>query len=136
MLPPSQPACVAAASQLKPGAQAFAARYASLSPVQRALLAVILPHAKLSPDMAPFDAVVRADQDPVVRCIALCSRVSDPSDELLKASAASDDPRVREVAAVVAFRLATPSKVFARLTPEDLAKPPAKPAEGGAGATK
>ncbi len=76
--------------------------------------------------MATVDAVTRGDQDPLVRCIVLCTRVTDPADELLKAAAASGDARVQAVGASVAARLASTAKLYCRMSPDDL-RPP-KPA--------
>lgn len=117
--------------KLKPVADALVARYQALGPAARAMLALVVPHARLCPDMEVFDAAARADQDPQVRCIVLCTRVVDPADDLLKAGLSSDDVRVRNLATAVAARLKTPAKLYSRMTPDDLKPPPAKVPEAG-----
>jgi tetratricopeptide (TPR) repeat protein len=117
----------------KPIATAFTSRYAALPPATRAMIAAIVPHARLCPDMAGLDAVVRADQDPLVRCIALSTRVIDTGDETLTAAKTSDDPRVRTVAEAVAARLAPGTHFYALLTPADLRPPVNGAAPGGGG---
>lgn len=125
-----QPAPAAAGGpapvNIKPVAQALAARLPTLSLPMRQMVALIAPHARLSPDMVILDDAVKADPDPTMRCIALCTRVVDPADELLKSSLTSDDPRVRQVAIAVQARLATSAKMYSRMSPDDF-KPAIKP---------
>jgi hypothetical protein len=123
------PAAPAAPAALKPVCDALVARYAGLVPSVREMIAVVVPHGRVAPDLVPLDDAIRVDQDPGVRCIALCTRVADPADDLIKDSKASDDPRVRQVAAAVEARLANPGKIYSRLTPDDF-KPPGKPGAG------
>ncbi len=127
---PALPKIVIPPMDLKPAAGAFTLRYPQLSPAHRAMILAIVPHSKLAPDLAALDAAARADQDPLIRCVFLSTRISDPKDEYLAAAAQSEDPRVRQVAEAVTARLASPSRFYARLTPQDLrpsAAPPANP---------
>lgn len=116
---PKPTATPAEAPKLTSVAGALVGRYATLNASTRAVLAVVVPHARLCPDMAPFDAAVRADQDPLVQCIVLSTRIVDPADPLLKAAKDSVDPRIRQMALAVESRLGTPAKLYARMTPDD-----------------
>jgi hypothetical protein len=109
---------------LKPVFEAFAARYPTLTPIQRATLAAVLPHAKLAPVAAAFDAVVRADADPMVQAVALVTRVTAADDAMLTQAAQSADARVRAIAADRAERLKGKDKFYSRLTPADLKRKP------------
>jgi tetratricopeptide (TPR) repeat protein len=130
----------AAPVDFKPVAHAFSTRYPTLPPNTRAMIAMTVPHARLSPDMAALDAVVLSDQHPLVRCVALCTRVSDPADPALAAAKSADDPRIVAVATAVESRLRQPgARFYATLTPADLRPPPAAGAagvEGGGGAPR
>jgi hypothetical protein len=102
----------------------------------RAMLAAVIPHAGLAPDMAAFDTAVRADVDPLVRAIALCTRVVNPTDELLKSATNSEEPRTRHIATAVSQRLTDGASVYSRLKPDDLRVKPAPAPPGAAGADK
>ncbi|MBL9032357.1 MAG: hypothetical protein JNM80_11720 [Phycisphaerae bacterium] len=108
---------------------AFIARYPNLPPVERATVAALLPHAKLAASMARFDALVRADGDPLVRCVALVTRVSEPTDELLARLVEAEDARVRTIAGLVKSRLASDAMVYSRLTLSAVSNAPATPPE-------
>jgi len=134
--PGAAPADPAGDQALKPVADAFAARYSTLTPTTRAMLAVILPHERLCPPMAVFDKAVAADADPVVLCVALALRVADPADPIMTKARESDDPRVKELAELVTQRLARNEKTYARFDVATLAAPkpdqrPGAPAPGG-----
>jgi hypothetical protein len=116
----------AAPASMKPVAQALATRYPTLSLPMREFIAVVVPHSRLLPDMAVLDDAIKADPDPAMRAIALCTRVVDPADEFLKNAKTADDPSIQQVAAAVEARLGTAAKLFARLSPEDLNQGAAK----------
>ncbi|MFN0131012.1 MAG: hypothetical protein ACKVW3_00515 [Phycisphaerales bacterium] len=118
-----------AGEALVPMVDAFIARYPSMTPVQRAAVAALLPHARLAPVMARFDALVRADGDPLVRCLALVTRVSEATDDLIEKSAQMDDPRVREIAGLVKERLAGEGLFYSRLSLKAIAPEPPKEPE-------
>jgi len=109
--------------ELKPVIEAFVTRYPTLSARHRAILAAILPHAKLAPAMAGFDQAVRSDEDPLVRAVVLATRVATPQDELVAKSAQSPDERTRLLAADIGRRAESTTRLYARLGPEDLSKP-------------
>ena len=113
-------------------AAAYAARYPRLGPLDRAALVVTLPHAGLSPTMAVVDQVMRAETDALALCLVLATRVTSPADPLLVKCKESDDPRVKEVAILVADRLADQTPVYARWTPADLSRAANAPPDGGA----
>lgn len=109
---------------IRPAAESFAARYPTLPATTRAMLAAVLPHERLSPGMAPFDRAVAADSDPLVLCVVLALRVADAGDPLLARALESDDPRVKELAALVSERLKRGEMTYARLSAEALRSPP------------
>jgi DNA-binding SARP family transcriptional activator len=119
-------------ASLEPLVRALTERYASLPPVERACIAVLVPHARLNPVLKPLDDVMRVEQHPLPLTVFLATRVVDPADEALIRAAGSPDERLRKVAAAVAERLGGTDKFYSRLTPEDFAPKSAEPAaEGG-----
>ncbi|MEX2218877.1 MAG: hypothetical protein WD749_08960 [Phycisphaerales bacterium] len=127
--PPPQPP--PAPDEFKVVADAFAARYASLPPVQRAILVATLPHARLAPVMAGFDQVVRGDADPLVQALVLVTRVSNAEDELLTRAAQSPDERVRALAGHLRARLAGSAPLYSRLSAADIRAIPAREGREG-----
>lgn len=123
-----------------PVAQAVAERYTALSPECRAMLAAILPHQHLAPSMKVMDDAVRADTDPMVRCIALATRVTTADDDLIAQAAASDDPRQRALAELLKARTGHNGKPYSTWTADFLRRPPEPDvpasAPGGAEAPK
>jgi hypothetical protein len=124
-----------------PIAKAVAERYPTMSPECRAMIAVIVPHQRLAPSMKAVDDAVRADTDPMVRCIALATRVVSADDDLIAQAAASEDPRQRALAELLKERLGHNGTPYAAWTAEFLRRPPtpdtpAEAAPGGAGAGK
>jgi hypothetical protein len=105
---------------LRPAADAIAKRYPTLPPSIRAMLAVILPHARLVPGLAAVDQAVAGDADPTVMCITLAFRVQDAADPVIARAKASDDPRVRQLADLVAERLTRKDLIYARLSAKDV----------------
>ena len=107
------------------GVAVLAARYTSVPPADRAMLAAVLPHARLAPDMAPVDQAMRAETDPVPLCLVLATRVIDPADELLAKCKDSEDPRVRDMADRVRRRLEAGAKTYAKFSAAEMMPPPA-----------
>ena len=118
--PPPPPA-------LKPVAEAFAARYANLDALDRAILVVTLPHTHLSPDLASFDQAARADADPLLQTLVLVTRIAQEDDPMLAKARESDQPRLRQTAELVARRLAQKTRTYASLTAAELAPKPVTP---------
>jgi tetratricopeptide (TPR) repeat protein len=106
-------------------ADAIVARYPSLSPTSRAMIAVVVPHQRLAPSMKAVDDAVRGDSDPVVMCLALVTRVTAADDELLKRASEFGDERVRDLAAQVSGRLGAGNNLYSTWTPQLLRKKPA-----------
>lgn len=127
---PSAPPPEASPEALRAIGQAFADRYPTLSPINRALLAAVVPHSRLAPGMAPLDQAIASDGDPTVLCIALATRVADAADPVLARAKLSDDPRVKEMAGLVEARLAGTDPIFARLSRETLNHRAPAPGEG------
>lgn len=98
-------------------AKAFAARYASLSPLLRAIVLATLPHARQSPPFAEFDKVALTEQDPALLPLVLATRVADVSNPLLETAKASADPTVKLFATLHAERLEAKSPCFAAVGP-------------------
>jgi len=96
---------------------AFAARYPTLSPLGRMMLACVLPHARQLAEMEAFDRVALQDQDPRVLALQLVSRCADAELPTLVAACESSDPTLREIATRHRARLATPDVCFARVGP-------------------
>lgn len=101
-------------------AEAWAARYPGLSAVERAAIAAVVPHARLVPALAPFDAVLAAEGDPLPLAVVVLTRVVSPDDPLLSRARESGDALVRELGEILAQRLAGPDRVYARWTPADV----------------
>ncbi len=126
-------------SLMAPLGASWAQRWPSLTPPTRAMLLAVLPNRSLAPSMTPVDDAARADTDPLVQCLFLTTRVTDPADAALAAAAQSADPRVSRIAALVAERLGAGSRCYAKLKLEDLKKSPieakeaADPFASGAG---
>lgn len=112
-----------------PVGKAIAERYPTLSPQCRAMIAAIVPHQRLAPSMKAVDDAVRADEDPVVRCIALAIRVVSADDELLTTAAASSDQRVRGLTELVKARMGQNGRPYATWTADILRRAP-DPAPG------
>lgn len=120
------------AEGIKPVAQAFAARYPTLSLIDRAILVVTLPHLHLAPGMAAFEQTVRADPDPVIRILVLLTRASEVDDPLLAEARNSDDPRLRAAAELFEQRLASSTMYYSRLGRQAATPEGQPPAEGAA----
>jgi hypothetical protein len=96
---------------------ALAARLPSLSPMQRVLIASMMPHAGQIAETAPLDAALLADTDPSVQIVALLTRVKKADDPALVAATKSTDPRLSELASLLSTRLATETMCYAKLAP-------------------
>jgi hypothetical protein len=107
---------------LEPAGRALAARYAGLPPVERACVAALVPHARLSPAMAPLDEAMKGEQHPLPLSIILVTRVVDPGDAALARAAGSPDESLRGIAARVAERLGGKDRLYCRMTAGDFAR--------------
>jgi tetratricopeptide (TPR) repeat protein len=90
---------------LNPVITAFAERYRSLAPTERAAIIATLPHASLSPQMAEFDRLIRDDSEPLVVATVLATRITNPEDEYLTRAAGLGDARLAALAQGIAQRL-------------------------------
>ena len=96
---------------------ALVARYPDLSREARIMLVATMPHAGQFKELEPLDALALADSDPTVQTLALLSRVKAVDDPALAAAAASSNPRLAELAALLSARLARPGHSYSRLGP-------------------
>jgi len=101
------------ADVLAPVLQAIVDRYPTCSPQTRLMMASCLQTEHFFPPIAPFEALVEADEDRDVRMMALFNRVTDPSDPLLEASLG--DPDLARVAALVKQRLEDNRPMIAKM---------------------
>jgi hypothetical protein len=122
--PAEQVAVAKDPEDFKPVGDAFAARYARLDATDRAILVMTVPHANLSPGLAPLDAAAKAEADPTILALVLATRITDPADPLLAKAKDSDNPRLSRVATLLAERLQSPQTTFySRLTPAMFKEP-------------
>lgn len=116
-------------------AEAFAKRYAGLSPVARSALVSTLPHAHQAPEFAVFDEVAKQETDPSVLPVVLLTRSSSAEDPFLKSAMESSDPKIKLIAQLQAERLGQNVVCYATFGPDMLHVP--KSAESAsAGAEK
>ena len=122
------------AEELKPVVDVFVARYNGLPAVHRVLLAMVLPHAKLAPVMAPFDQAVRSDN-----ALARPGRCGEPCLPVRTIVAHPSRPVTRRPPPLAGTRPRAPhggqGPGYSRLTPGDFgARPPtpSPPLCGGA----
>lgn len=105
-------------------ADAWVARWPNLGPDARAMAAAVLPTKLFSPAMAPVEEAMRLETDPLVLAVVLVTRVTEPDDGVLAQARVHADPRIAELATLLADRLAAGAKTYARLTPKDLSPAP------------
>jgi hypothetical protein len=104
-------------------------KYPTWSPTARVFCAAMMPPKGQTAPMAPLDTAILADQDPVVRTIAILTRVVDAGDPLLKAAAA--DATLAKAAELQLERLNSNAPTYAKIgVTELLAK--ARGTPGGA----
>jgi tetratricopeptide (TPR) repeat protein len=128
----------------KKAVDALVARYGALTPAQRALLVVVLPHAGLAPVMAPFDDAARNDIDPLVQALVIATRATKADDKALKAASESPDERLKALARDISLQISggRSEGQYAGMTPESLKPVPSTkgggtspPSAAGTGAT-
>jgi hypothetical protein len=101
-------------------AEAWSKRWARLSPVARLMAAATIPSRNFASGLTVLDDTMRAERDPRILALVLVTRVTDPTDDLLKTARGSEDQRVAELARLVGERLTEGFKVQALMTPRDL----------------
>ena len=97
-------------------AAALCERYVTMPPLQRLLVAAMMPHAGQVPELAGLDAKILEDQDPDVRMVALLTRVSQPDAKPLADALASDNTALQDLATRLKDRLSQPGPTYSRLT--------------------
>jgi|GEM_PF-2754973 len=85
-------------------AQTVADRLPDLDAKARAFAAVIMPTSRLIEQAKPIDEALRADDAPLVRAIALLSRVEGPDDPMLIGTIENERHPMRELASLVQRR--------------------------------
>ncbi|NUQ69103.1 MAG: hypothetical protein HUU18_12615 [Phycisphaerales bacterium] len=80
---------------------------------ERAIAAAVIPNAVMAPELEPLDALIRADEDPLVRAIAIVTRVSKADDPALAAAEGSGDARLAALARLQRERIADNSRCYA-----------------------
>ena len=108
-------------------ARALVTRFENAGATERLLLAAVLPSAAQVPDLAPFDAAVRASiTSEAVRgvetprslaAIAMMMRIAEPDDPILPAAAGSADPALANVAVLLRRRLLDGRPAFSTAGP-------------------
>jgi hypothetical protein len=95
-------------------AQAWAARYATLSPQCRAIVLCELPPASEVMAMKPVDDAAAGEQDPLVLPAYLATRVGKVDDPALDRIGAVADADLARLAALQRARLTADARVYAR----------------------
>lgn len=86
-------------------ASAIAERLPGWPVEARAVLAVVMPAARVVKEAAPIDEALRKDSADMVRAVVLLSRVDGPDDPLLDETIADGGGRLPELATLVRLRL-------------------------------
>jgi hypothetical protein len=108
-------------------AEALSARYENAGPIERMLLASAIPASAQIPDLAAFDAAVRAsltseavrrvETPSAVAALAMLMRVDDPGDPIFAAAAGAEDPVLAKIANLLQNRLQNGRPCFATTGP-------------------
>lgn len=93
-------------------ASAIANTYPNWPREARAMAIASLPPGKQVAALAAVDALALADTDPMVRAVAIVSRVDNPEDPSIAAAIASGDTMLAHLAAAHRDRLAAGSRAF------------------------
>lgn len=97
--------------------EALVAAYPAWSSRSRLSAVAVLPPAGMSPAMAPFDAAIRADEDPLVRQLVIATRVASADDPWLAAQRESSDKAVSSLANLQHTRLQLATRTYAAAGP-------------------
>jgi hypothetical protein len=94
---------------------ALAARYPTLEPSARVLLATLLPLPPLAPWLAACEEAILADNDPDVRVVSLALRTWKVDDPRLAAARGAGEARLERLAVLVQDRLDTNTRSYATI---------------------
>ncbi len=105
--------------------EAVIRRYDRSSPLERALMLVMLPHARQVPVFAAFDEHARrsvapdrlTDAEGAVASLVALTRVNDPADEVFATLDSAADPDLRALGQLLAGRLTSGGQAYARIGP-------------------
>lgn len=97
--------------------EALIAAYPSWSARSRLTAAAVLPPAGMSPALAPFDAALRADEDPLVRKLVMVTRVAAAGDPWLAEQRGSSDKSIADLANLQHARLQLATRTYAAAGP-------------------
>ncbi|MCE7974060.1 MAG: hypothetical protein DYG92_07000 [Leptolyngbya sp. PLA1] len=108
--------------------EALLAAYPKWSARSRLSAVAVLPPAGMAPAMAPFDAALRADDDPMVRQLVIASRVAAPDDPWLAEQRQSSAKPIASLANLQHARLQLATRTYAASGPLLFPKTPTGPA--------
>ena len=100
-----------------PVLQAIIERYPECSPTTRLMMATVIQTSFFFTPLAPFEELVKADEDRAVQMATMFYRVTNPADPLLAKAAASGDPGLEQVAALVTKRLEDNRPMVSKMRP-------------------
>jgi len=87
--------------------------YATWPARERAIAAAVIPNAVMAAELEPLDALIRADEDPLVRAIAIVTRVNKADDPALAAAEGSGNGRLARLARLQRERVADNARCYA-----------------------
>lgn len=107
---------------------ALVAAYPAWPARSRLSAVAVLPPAGMSPALSPFDAVLRADEDPLVRQLVIATRVATADDPWLAEQRGSTDKAISDLANLQHARLQLATRTYAASGPLLFPKPTTGPA--------
>jgi hypothetical protein len=95
--------------------KALVDKYPTWSPTARAFCAAMMPPKGQAAVVKALDDAILADQDPIVRTVALLTRVTDAYDPLLKSAASDADATIVKAAALQQERLGSNGATYTKV---------------------